>query len=48
MRVRRIETVIQFVAGPEASKRSYADLLSVEPTPCDGRADALTPTCGRG
>ena len=31
MRVRRIETVIQFVADPEASKRWYADLLGVGP-----------------
>lgn len=36
MRVRRIETVIQFVVEPEASKRWYADLLGVEPTPYEG------------
>ncbi len=33
MRVRRIETVFQWVADPEASARWYADLLGFEPTP---------------
>ena len=32
MRVRRIETAIQFVSDLEASKAWYADLLGVEPT----------------
>ena len=36
MRVRRIETSIQFVADPEVSERWHADLLSVEPTPYEG------------
>ncbi|MEX2247606.1 MAG: VOC family protein [Dehalococcoidia bacterium] len=33
VRARRIETVLQWVADPEASARWYADLLGVEPTP---------------
>lgn len=33
MRVRRIETVIQFVSDPQVSSRWYARLLGVEPTP---------------
>ena len=36
MQVRRIETVIQFVADVEASTRWYADFLGVEPTPYEG------------
>ena len=34
MRVRRLETVVQFVADVEASKDWYAGVLDVEPTPC--------------
>ena len=33
MRVRRVETVIQFVSDQQASSRWYARLLGVEPTP---------------
>jgi predicted enzyme related to lactoylglutathione lyase len=33
MRVRRIETVIQFVSDPAASSRWYARLFGIEPTP---------------
>lgn len=33
MRVRRLETVVQYVADPEASASWYARLLGVEPTP---------------
>jgi predicted enzyme related to lactoylglutathione lyase len=36
MHVRRIETAIQFVADPEASKQWYAKLLGVEATPYEG------------
>ena len=36
VRVRRIETAIQFCGDPEASKAWYADLLGVEPTPYEG------------
>lgn len=36
MRVRRLETVVQFVSDPEASKRWYADVLGIEPTPYEG------------
>ncbi len=32
MRVRRLETVVQYVADPEASQAWYARLLGVEPT----------------
>ncbi len=33
MRARRLETVVQYVADPEASARWYAQVLGVEPTP---------------
>ena len=36
MHARRIETVLQWVADPERSKRWYADLLGIEPTPYEG------------
>ena len=35
MKVNRIETVLQWVADPEASARWYADILGVQPTPYD-------------
>jgi predicted enzyme related to lactoylglutathione lyase len=36
MRVRRIETAIQFVSDLEKSKAWYADVLGIEPTPYEG------------
>ena len=33
MRVRRLETVVQYVSDPAASARWYARLLGIEPTP---------------
>ncbi len=36
MRVRRLETVVQFVSDPEKSTAWYARLLGVEPTPYVG------------
>lgn len=36
MRVRRLETVVQFVSDPERSKAWYAEFLGVEPTPYEG------------
>jgi predicted enzyme related to lactoylglutathione lyase len=36
VRVRRIETAIQFVADQRASSKWYAGLLGVEPTPYEG------------
>ena len=33
MRIRRIETVIQFVSDQQASSQWYARLLGIEPTP---------------
>lgn len=36
MRVRRLETVVQFVSDPERSKAWYADLLGMPPTPYEG------------
>ncbi len=35
MKVRRIETVLQWVTDVERSKLWYADLLGIEPTPYD-------------
>jgi catechol 2,3-dioxygenase-like lactoylglutathione lyase family enzyme len=35
MKVRRIETVLQWVTDVERSKQWYADLLGIEPTPYD-------------
>jgi predicted enzyme related to lactoylglutathione lyase len=36
MRVRRLETVVQFVSDPARSARWYADFLGIEPTPYEG------------
>src|SRR5689334_716768 len=36
MNVRRIETVIQWVADPQTSSEWYARFLGVEPTPYEG------------
>ncbi len=36
MRVRRLETVVQFVSDPEAATRWYERLLGVAPTPYAG------------
>ena len=35
MRAQRIETVLQWVGDVEASRKWYADLLGIEPTPYD-------------
>lgn len=36
MRVRRLETVVQFVNDPQASAKWYADFFGIEPTPYEG------------
>ncbi len=36
MKVRRLETVVQFVSDPERSKQWYAEFLGIAPTPYEG------------
>ncbi len=36
MKVRRLETVVQFVTDPEKARSWYADFLGVESTPYEG------------